>query len=266
MKKMPPGFVASLLLLPLLLTGCDGARRDVLWQTSTIGALSAGVYDGQVTLAELARHGDIGLGTFNALDGEMLVVDGCVYQVGADGKARVPDPKTTRTPFAAVTFFENDRMIALNEPWDYAAFRRHLDDALDSPNVPYALRIDGEFSYVKVRSIPRQDKPYRPMAQALKNQTVFEHKDVAGTMVGFRLPRYLGGVNAAGCHLHFLTADRKAGGHVLELRIKKARLLLDLTDRLHLVLPDTGPFYQAALERPARKDAQPKITPRKRSQ
>jgi len=247
MKALRTAPAALLLAGALVLIGCGASQRDVLWQTATIGSLVEGVYDGEVTLAELARHGDVGLGTFNALDGEMVVLDGRVYQVRDDGRAYLPDPKATKTPFAAVTFFDSDRSITVDEPWDYPTLRRRIDDALDSLNVPYAVRIDGEFSSLKVRSIPRQQPPYRRLAEAIKHQTVFEHKDVAGTMVGFRLPGYLGGANVAGWHLHFLTADRKAGGHVLAFRVRKARVHLDLTDRFHLALPDTGRFYQADL-------------------
>ena len=72
-----------------------GVHRDqadhAVYQTSTMGALLDGVYDGDVTIAELLRHGDFGLGTFNHLDGEMLVLDGVCYQLRGDGSAAVAD-------------------------------------------------------------------------------------------------------------------------------------------------------------------------------
>jgi len=246
--------IALLCAAALLPAGCGNGRRDVLWQTSTISALLAGVYDGQVTLAELKRHGDFGLGTFNALDGEMIVLDGRVYQIGTDGKARLPDPKTTKTPFAAVTFFDEDRMLALDEGMDYDAVRKLLAEAVDTPNLPYAVRIEGEFSYVKVRSVAAQQRPYRRLVEAVSSQPTYEHRNVKGTMVGFRLPPYIGGINVPGCHLHFITADRKAGGHVLAFRTKDARVILDLTDRVHLALPARGDFYDAQLAPPAESE------------
>jgi acetolactate decarboxylase len=249
--KMAP---SALLIATFSLVGCGADQTDVLWQTSTINALLEGVYSGEVTLAELSRHGDLGIGTFNDLDGEMVVLDGRVYQVRSDGKAGVPPPKTTKTPFAAVTFFEAERTLAVDDPLDYAGLRKFIDGALDTLNVPHAIRIDGTFSTVKVRSVSRQKPPYPRLVEVVKSQPVFEHKSVRGTMVGFRLPGYVRGVNVPGYHLHFLTADRKAGGHVLDFQIKDVQVHLDLTDRFHLVLPRGAKFYQAHLERTTQAD------------
>ena len=60
-----------------------------VYQTSTMGALLDGVYDGDVTIAELLTHGDFGLGTFNHLDGEMVVLDGVCHHLRSDGSATV---------------------------------------------------------------------------------------------------------------------------------------------------------------------------------
>ena len=83
----------------------------------------------------------------------------------------------------------------------------------------YAVMIQGEFSYVKTRSVPAQEKPYPPLAEVTKNQPTFEFTDVTGTMVGFRCPPYVTGINVPGYHLHFLTDDRTAGGHLLEFTV-----------------------------------------------
>src|SRR6478752_2893720 len=77
----------------------------VLFQASTIGALLDGAYDGDLTFAELAEHGDLGLGTVNALDGEMIAVDGEFLRVDAAGDVH-PVAAEERTPFAVVTWFE----------------------------------------------------------------------------------------------------------------------------------------------------------------
>src|SRR5580698_4362033 len=90
-----------------------------VYQTSTMGALLDGVYDGDVTIRELLRHGNFGLGTFNGLDGEMLVLDGVCYQLRGDGSARVADPDQ-RTPFAVVTWFDPDGTLEVSTPVDRA--------------------------------------------------------------------------------------------------------------------------------------------------
>lgn len=114
---------AGLLIMSLLLltsiAACNGdatstkrapnpiAHRETLFQISTIDALMNGVYDGVTTIGELKNYGDFGIGTFEALDGEMAVVDGKVYQIKADGVA-YPAADSVETPFAAVTFFDTD--------------------------------------------------------------------------------------------------------------------------------------------------------------
>lgn len=88
----------------------DAALAREVYQTSTMGALIDGVYDGDVTIGELLTHGDFGLGTFNRLDGKMLILDGVCYHVRADGSASVASTDDL-TPFAAVTWFSADTTV-----------------------------------------------------------------------------------------------------------------------------------------------------------
>jgi len=233
----------------VLLAGCASeADRDTLYQTSTVSALQEGVYDGEVTLAEVVARGDVGLGTFNALDGEMVVLDGTVYQVRADGKAYRP-PADTCTPFAAVTHFEVDRRGEADGGVGYDDLKVAIDRIAGIRNVPVAVRIDGRFRYVKTRSVPRQTKPYPRLVEVAKRQPTFEFHDVEGTLVGFRLPPFVEGLNVPGYHLHFLTEDRSAGGHVLEVTAEAVRIAVDVTPRLHVALPTGGAFTETDLGR-----------------
>jgi acetolactate decarboxylase len=210
--------------------------HHVLFQTSTIDALLEGSYDGDVSFAELEERGDFGLGTLDALDGEMVALDGGFYQVRSDGRARAIDGGT-RTPFAVVTFFEPNVSLTLAEPVDLAALRARLDQLVGAEASCYAVRVDGCFEYVKTRSVPRQRKPYPPLAQVVENQPTFELRDVSGSLIGFRFPHYAEGLNVAGYHFHFITADRSAGGHVLEFRLAGGELLVDSEADLRLELP-----------------------------
>src|SRR5215210_2701941 len=210
--------------------------HHALFQTSTVEALLDGNYDGDLTFAELGARGDFGLGTFDALDGEMIGLDGAFYQVKADGRAYEVDEQT-RTPFAVVTFFEPGRIETLDGPMDYAALQAHLDRNLADPTTVYAVRVDGDFDYVKTRSVPRQRKPYPPLAEVVERQPTFELHDVAGSLVGFRFPLYAQGLNVAGYHFHFITSDRSAGGHVLEFRLARGELRVDSEAELQLELP-----------------------------
>lgn len=242
-----PLVVAWLAVLAAIGAGCTPtAERECLYQVSTLGALVEGVYDGNLAVGELKKHGDLGLGTFDAMDGEMVMLDGRVYRVGADGKAEeVGDGETT--PFATVTFFEADHTGSLEGPFDLAHLEEMLDTVLPTKNIPYAVKIEGAFARVKTRSIPRQTKPYPRLAEVAAKQPTFEFQKVEGTLVGFRCPRYAKGLNLPGWHLHFLTADRTAGGHVLELVTDKVRFAIDYTFAIHVALPKGGAFWEADL-------------------
>ncbi|MCB0108556.1 MAG: acetolactate decarboxylase, partial [Caldilineaceae bacterium] len=191
------------------------ANRETLFQTSTLHALEAGVYDGEMTIGQLKQQGDFGLGTFTALDGEMVMVNGEVYRVDDQGVVHVVD-NTATTPFAAVTGFAADETTALHSAFTCSQLQSYLDARLPRHDVPYALRVEGRFSALTVRSVPAQQKPYPPLADALAGQVVFEKQTISGSMIGFRLPDYLAGTNVAGYHFHFLSDDKQVGGHVLD--------------------------------------------------
>jgi acetolactate decarboxylase len=217
-----------------------------IFQTSTINALLEGVYDGEVTYGELRQHGDFGLGTFNGLDGEMIALDGEFYQVRSDGQAR-PVEDGQKTPFAVVQFFQPEFEQSLDDELDYNQLQEELHKHHQSVNFFYAVRVDGFFSYMKTRSVPRQQQPYPALVEVAREQPVFEFNDVEGTLAGFRFPDYAAGMNVPGYHLHFITRDRKAGGHVLDLRLKKGNLFVEHTANFHMELPEAGAFLEADL-------------------
>jgi acetolactate decarboxylase len=239
---------AIALIAAVIFTGCSAPQQDreTEYQVSTIGALMQGVYDGSVTAGSLPTYGDIGVGTFQALDGEMVVLDGVVYQVKLDGTA-VRAPDAVKVPFAAVTFFDVDRTAEIAESLDLPGLQSYIDQMLPTQNVFYAVKIDGKFKYMKTRSVPAQQKPYPILTEAVKNQQVSEFNDVEGTVVGFRCPPYVDGVNVPGYHFHFLTRDRTRGGHVLDLKTAGIRIDLDSTSNFVMVLPDNAEFNRANL-------------------
>lgn len=215
------------------------AEREphVLFQASTIGALLEGAYDGDLSFAELAEHGDLGLGTFNGLDGEMIGLDGRFYRAAVDGSVRAVGPDE-RTPFAVVTRFEPAIDAELAGPLEHEALLAELDALVPASAASCAIRIDGRFELVRARSVPRQRQPYRPLADVVSEQRVFELRDAAGTMVGFRFPDYAEGIEVSGFHLHFVDAARERGGHVLGSRAAgPLRVRLDPSSELHVELP-----------------------------
>ena len=214
------------------------AEREphVIFQTSTIDALLDGAYDGDVTFGQLRDHGDFGLGTFEACDGEMIAVEGAFFRAAVDGSV-APVSDSERTPFAVVTFFEPGISRTIDGLFDQAALLALLDSQLDASAACHALRIDGHFDYVRARSVPRQRKPYPPLAEVAKEQRIFVLEDLIGTVVGFRFPDYAQGINVAGYHLHFVSEDRRCGGHVLDCRLRSAVIAIDHSSELHVELP-----------------------------
>jgi acetolactate decarboxylase len=247
-KNSTIGAILTLVTLALLFSGpCIAAEdNDVLFQVSTIDALMQGVFDGFYSFDDLMTHGDFGIGTFDALDGEMIALDGDYYQVKADGVA-YPVQHGMTSPFATVTRFEVDQTVAVQNASNLTELSIQLDQELPSRNIFYALRIDGTFPYVKTRSIPRQEKPYPRLADAAKNQSVFNFTNVTGSVVGVWAPDFVKGINVPGYHLHFITEDRKAGGHILEIQVENATVQMDITPGFAMELPTSGDFYNVDL-------------------
>lgn len=207
-------------------------EAHVLFQASTVAALLEGKYEGDVSFAELAEHGDLGLGTLNHLDGEMTAVDGHFYRADLDGRVNEVDV-SEQTPFAVITFFAPTVDVAVGESADVAG----LVHELHPPGAACAVRLDGEFDLVRARSVPRQEPPYRPLADVVADQHVFEFERVRGTLIGFFFPDYALGLEVSGLHLHFLDESRSRGGHVLDCHVREGRLRIDPEGDWRIELP-----------------------------
>jgi acetolactate decarboxylase len=210
--------------------------RHVLFQASTIGALIDGSFEGDVSFAELAEHGDLGLGTLNHLDGEMIAIDGRFYRADVEGNIAEVGPEE-RTPFAVIVPFASQMQFDLEGSLDHDRLLSEIDRRIPADAASCAVRIDGRFELVRARSVPRQEPPYRPLTEVVGEQHVFELAAVDGTMLGFRFPEYAEGIEVAGWHLHFISEDRKRGGHVLDSRAETAHIQLDPSGDLHVELP-----------------------------
>lgn len=233
--------IGTFILLGLV--GCRTAQTDTITQLSTIDAILAGAYDGQMTCRELAAQGDLGIGTFDRLDGEMVLLDGTVYQVKADGRVYRPSPEQT-TPFACAVRFQANARCDVGNGTDLPGLEKLLNAAAPDPNGFCAVKIHGRFAAVKTRSVPPQRKPYPPLVQVTKNQPVFNLRNVAGTIVGFRAPVFAKGITVPGWHLHFLSDDRQAGGHLLGFQAEAAVAEIDVCRRFLLILPEADGSFQ----------------------
>lgn len=223
------------------------AGRDRLFQVSTIDALMLGDFDGSMTIGDLGREGDTGIGTFDRLDGEMIMLDGTAWQARVDGTVSAAPPSET-TPFASVARFQADRTGVLGPAANISGTEARLDPYLSGNTDLFAMaRVDGTFPYVRVRSEPAQEAPYPNLTTALAGQKVYELRNATGTLVGLYSPSFSDGISVPGWHLHFVSADRRAGGHVLDVASDGgARVAIDELPSFTVVLPPWAPPTAAA--------------------
>jgi acetolactate decarboxylase len=210
--------------------------ENTLTQVATIDGLLQGAYDGVMPCSELTQYGDMGIGTFDHLDGEMVVLNGVIYQVRADGSIHIIESEL-KTPFAAVCAFDVAQLIEVPKGAGMQATQALIDERLFDQNTFCAVKITGTFRRMKTRSVPPQEKPYPVLTEVVKHQTVFEFESIQGTIVGFRCPEFVKGVNVPGYHLHFLSSDLSSGGHVLDFEITEAKVEIDPLERFYLILP-----------------------------
>ncbi len=241
----------------LFFLGCahGPCHQDIVYQNAPINALLAGCYSGTMSIGELQKHGDFGFGTLDALDGEMIVLDGIFYQIKPDGKARLLADKDT-SPFATMIFFKSEQELTPEGAMSFKELTDFLDSKLPSENLIYAIRAEGKFPSLKVRSAARQTKPFPVLTEAIKEQKIFELKNQEGTLVGFRFPPYATGINVSGYHFHFLSKDKTLGGHVLDLQVEGARIQIDKRHKLSLELPETEEFLKFRFDADAKEAIQ----------
>lgn len=219
-------------------------NKGVIYQVSLLQGLTYGDYFGSVKIAELKQHGDIGIGTFDKLNGELIMLDGEVFRVSGDGTVSAVYNDET-TPFSVVTFFKTHESINLNDVINFETLHQQLDELVckRGKNRFYMIRIDGMFNEINVRSVYQQQKPYKPLVKVLQNdQTFFDYQNIDGTVVGLYCPPYMSSLNAVGWHMHFISKDKTKGGHVLGLNIASAMLSLDYIDEFQLKLAQSEMF------------------------
>ena len=235
-------WLSVLLLLMVILLPLHALGVGELFQVSTLQALMQGDYEGAVTVETLTGYGDTGLGTFNGLDGEMIVLDGTTYKAAYDGSVTAVDGTET-VPFANVAFLGEWESIDTSFDGGYDALLAALTTSVPEQNMPVVFRISGTFSDVKVRSVPKQQEPYPPLTEVVKNQAVFTCAQTEGTVVGFRFPAYMGDINTTGYHLHFLSADCAFGGHLLDIGSGEITIQYCELNEFSMVLPDSIRLY-----------------------
>lgn len=244
-----------LLALSLLLIVCGSISsentsdsssdgRDVINQVSLLQGLTFGDYNGSVPVSQLKELGDIGIGTFDKLNGELIMLDGKVYRAAYDGSIEIVAEEET-VPFANVTFFDADEVVKISGIDSVNTLKAELDSMVSKTgdNRFYMIKAEGTFTEMQVRSELPQSKPYKPLAEVLEtDQTFFNYENIQGTVVGLYCPAYMNDLNAVGWHFHFISEDRQAGGHVLNLSTEEIEVSADRSDYFAMVLPDNEMF------------------------
>jgi len=232
-------------LVQAALAEAFGVEQHSMFQVSTSGALVEGVYQGCVSVADLLRHGDFGLGTFDSLDGEMIVLDGVCFQALSDGSVHRASADAL-TPFAVVTTFTADRQARLSAAPSLGDFLADLDGMRDSDNSFVGIRAQGTMARIDVRAACRTH-PGVGLVEATAHQAEHSFEQLRGTLVGFWTPPYAESIGVAGYHLHFISDDRRHGGHVLGLRAQELDVEIHELNDLHFAIPETAAFLKARL-------------------
>ncbi|KAK4443521.1 alpha-acetolactate decarboxylase [Podospora aff. communis PSN243] len=221
-----------------------------IYQFSIISALMDGVASHGIPISSLLAHGDHGLGTFRAMDGEMIILDSSVYQMKADGSiVPITSPDKVITPFGVVTRFEPTQRVraSISGKGDLAKLLKGLFPGARNHFV--SIRMDGTFRKIHARTAGGQERPREGMVSVASRQTTYTFEDVKGTIFGFRCPEYVMGINVAGEHMHFISEDRLRGGHILGFETEGGvEVGVAMASRFHMELPtEDEEFNEAAL-------------------
>lgn len=248
MKKLFSLFILSLSFL--LFTWCsNNVDRETLNQVSLLQGLTLGDYYWSKSIKELKELGNIWLWTFDWLNWELIMLDWVVYRANDELAIEIPSDNEL-IPFSNVTFFDNDLEYELKDIKDINTLKAQLDEKISElwNNRFYMAAISWSFNKVYIRSERKQEEPYKTLVEVLRvDQTEKTLENVDWTVVALFTPDYMWDLNAAWWHFHFITKDRKSGGHVLDLDLWNWTIIWDFTDNFKLHLPEWKFFWSLDL-------------------
>ena len=212
-------------------------KRITFTQVSLFSILLIGRYGGVLSVADVKKLGNMAIATMDRRDGEMQMIDGVVYQACADGRVYLPRDDET-IPYGTIADFHAEQTVKIQNVPSYEAFEEQMATCCPMENIPLAIHLTGTFQRMKVRAVARQEHDGVGLAEAAKNEAVFDLQHTSGDLVGFRLPSYVKGVNAPGWHLHFVDAERRHGGHVVNFALTEGELRYCHANDFQIRLPD----------------------------
>ncbi|GAD17143.1 acetolactate decarboxylase [Lentilactobacillus otakiensis] len=211
------------------------SNQITLYQHGTLALLVPGLLTGTITMAELLKHGDTGIGTGEGLDGELIILDGKPYHVHGTGDITIA-PDSFTMPFANAHFARYSPLAEL-ENVDEADLNQQMISLSRARNTFFSVEVHGVFSNVQTRAAVKSNPPYNTLAETAENQSVFNRDQVKGTLVGYYSPELFEGATVGGFHHHFISDDHQFGGHVLSFHLDKGDVSYQLFDTFEQHLP-----------------------------
>lgn len=230
-------------------------NKNTIFQLGILQALAQGYFDGEVSVSELKDVGDIGIGTFDAIDGELIVLDGDFYKAVSDTSI-IKCSQDTLISFATVSRFYPDISIEFVKG-NYSYLKKQLENLSTTygRNQFYIGKMDCVCNYVTVRSELKQTKPYGPLNEVMKTaQRSFTHYNNMGTIIAVYYPDYMDGINTPGWHLHYISKDKKVGGHVLDIEIISCKGEFEKSSEFKMYIPDNKEYNSMNLKRNLQKE------------
>ena len=230
-------------------TEIENLYKDTFYQYNIWWGFVNKVFDGDLTVKELKKRGDIGLGSYTQLDGELIMLDGIPYRVREDGSVTVPKDDD-KIVYVDAAFFESEFSFEINQKTDFNSLRNAINNELPTPNKFYTFKIKGTFNNMKCGGLNKQERPYVDGLDVLiPSRPVFEKKNIKGTIVGFYCPEFIGNINVAGYHFHFISDDKTMGGHVMAFETDQLHIEADAVSNYHFALPESEDFNNVSLDK-----------------
>ncbi len=205
---------------------------SALYQYSHAFIFEQKKYDGHYPAGNLKKHGNIGLGTFNGLNGELVMLEGECYQCIPKKPVKIAADDVL-IPWGVVTAFtDNASKTTLENITHFSQLESKLSELTDMHNAPYVFHIQAEFNHLLLRQVIKQEKPYILSLEEVYAESPPENiGPITADLVGFYIPEFMQGLQPKGLHFHGVTTDKQSGGHLADLSFKTATLTFEkITD------------------------------------
>lgn len=216
---------------------------NTLYQVSLLQSLTDGLYDGVIDVATLKSFSNTAIGTFLGADGEMIMVEGVCYKAKLDGS--IVEAKNNETiPFSNACMFIKGDSLKLSCS-NINELKKKLNEYKNNKykNLFVCIKIEGLFTSMTTRSLPKQNKPYKPLDYIVEHeQKVITNKNIKGTIIGFCAPKYMSDLNTTDYHMHFISSDKTIGGHILDLSFDELNIDISVKSEFKLILSNNSDF------------------------